>query len=97
MLKLNRLVGTGSCPWSPQGLQRNILCNPSKEPLIEPWSLIASRVYIEHDGEKRHEPVGPNSAFLRGDKTNRYMRIISSSKCCVRFITVFQNVQSGEV
>ena len=71
-----------------------ILCNPSKEPLIEPCSLIASSVYIEQDGEKRHEPVAPNRAFLRGDKTNRYSRINSSSKSCMGFIVFFRSVSS---
>ena len=51
--------------------------------------LIASSVYTEQHGEKRHEPVGPNKAFLIGDKITRYSLINSMSNFCNIFIAIF--------
>ena len=85
-------LGTGSCPYFPQGLQRKILFSPSKEPLIAPCNLIASSVYTEQHGEKRHEPVGPKKAFLIGDKITRYSLINSMSNLCR-----FSQVEIGRV
>lgn len=40
-----RNYGTGSCPWPPQGWQREMRFRPIQKPLSAPYFCMASMVY----------------------------------------------------
>ena len=67
--------GTGSCPQSPHGWQRQIRFTASQPPAMAPCSRTASIAYCEHVGVKRQPPMGPKRKTCAGEIVQRYARM----------------------